>query len=1400
MRKFTLFFCAILLAMIGYSYSSSSFANLGTTLRDGNESPDLHQAGISLKVADTKNSLISMLPMETEVILLCEAPLNISISRKTSISVDIRWDAAQSQTNWIIIYGSVGFDPHTTGTSVQVSSSATTLNGLSPNTPYEVYVKAQCGGTDGSDDSLFTGPVSFNTECEPATIVYTLDFENLTIPNLPNCTSTENVGQGNDWETATPSPYRGYTGNVLRYKGHMEHDANTWFFTQGVELTADVGYQIHYKYGSYGFVERLAVGFGTSAEALAMTNLLADNQTGLNDSIYQAAVFFRVDTDDVYYFGFNARSQAENYLLFLDDISIVEAPSCMPPTALRFVSATTTTAAISWTAGDREANWLIKYGEVGFDPDTAGTSLSVTSLSTTLIDLSPNTTYEVYVKSRCGSADGTDDSPFTGPLSFTTECVPATLPYFEDFENITPPNLPECTSIGNGGSWERWKTVLPNSNLGYTGNVLHSNSTSSFASDTWFFTQGVELVANVDYQISYKFGDDGRVEKLKVGFGPSAQISAMTTTLADHTTNGNKAISNPNHYFSVDTDGVYFFGFYGHSDPNSSRLYLDDISITEVESCIAPTDLTFVSSTTTTADIYWTAGNLETEWVVKYGAPGFNPDIEGISATVRDLPNTQLTGLASGKIYEAYVKAICSSNDHSVFSTNLISFFTFPANDDLCDAIPLILESTSASDEYLNMGATAEYNEPNGACWGGGDNAQMTVWFYFEAPSSGNVTVTTNFYGGSLNNTQLAIYEAPQDCTDLLTLGAQVGCGEDEDGSLKARITTTGLTAGETYYIQVDGYSAVSGTFGIEVRDNGYDGYIYEAGAWTPMNPNNNATASDNITVKDGIANFTHDIEVNNIAILRDATLNVEHMLAINGDITNYGNMIFKSTEISNGELAEVPNGSIVNGDITVESYMSHNRSYRMVSSAVTTETSIHDNWQEVATSNTHDPNPGFGTHITGSIQDQENGFDGTATGSSSMFYLPDGTQSFAAIDNTDTNKLTAGVPYLLFVRGDRSIVLSDNNAVSSTTLRAKGRLHVGADTQSFNTVNAGDYVMFGNPYQSAVNIISVFENSTNINDEHYYVYDPSQGDYGAYVTVSLPMGSTTGTSSANQFLQPGQGAQVATSSNGISAIVFNENNKAPSNFTTTSAWDNRLSSDNMLTVQLFTTENFNNYGPTHDSFGIIFGDGLDNELTSADATKPMNFHENLGIDHNGTYLSLERRAMPQPSEVYPLYSTGYNHVNYTLKIIMDGLEETFLYLDDHFLGTSMLLESRGTVYNFSVDPNDELSIATNRFSIRVEQRLNVDDNGLFSGVRLFPNPLYDNIFYIQAPKLNGEQILVSISDLTGRQIFEDMLECDENKIRVSVSDNLSSGVYMVTLRHGGKENTYRLIKSAIAK
>ncbi len=143
-----------------------------------------------------------------------------------------------------------------------------------------------------------------------------------------------------------------------------------------------------------------------------------------------------------------------------------------------------------------------------------------------------------------------------------------------------------------------------------------------------------------------------------------------------------------------------------------------------------------------------------------------------------------------------------------------------PANDNLCDAIPLTVGAPSSGDAFTNVSATAEASEPVAACFNAGING--SVWFTFEAPDSGDVTVTTDIVGGTLNDTEVAVYDAPGDCADMTTFATELACSQDIGfPNFLSELEISGLTPGATYYVQVDQWgTATPGTFGIRVLDN----------------------------------------------------------------------------------------------------------------------------------------------------------------------------------------------------------------------------------------------------------------------------------------------------------------------------------------------------------------------------------------------------------------------------------------------------------------------------------------------------------------------------------------------------------------------------------------------------
>lgn len=154
--------------------------------------------------------------------------------------------------------------------------------------------------------------------------------------------------------------------------------------------------------------------------------------------------------------------------------SPIESTVCAAPTDLMVNSLTETTADISWIPGGSETDWIVQYGIPGFDPDSQGTSVSVSGAPNTILSpLVPGTDYEVYVKADCGS----NQSIFTGPLSFTTNSLPSTSYFIITWKTTNSNETITIPTIGSGYSYSvDWGDGATDS--GVTANATHSYATS----------------------------------------------------------------------------------------------------------------------------------------------------------------------------------------------------------------------------------------------------------------------------------------------------------------------------------------------------------------------------------------------------------------------------------------------------------------------------------------------------------------------------------------------------------------------------------------------------------------------------------------------------------------------------------------------------------------------------------------------------------------------------------------------------------------------------------------------------------------------------------------------------------------------------------------------------------
>jgi hypothetical protein len=96
----------------------------------------------------------------------CPKPATATATNITSVSADIAWTPAGSESEWALKWGLAGFDVETAGTLVEnLNAASYSLTGLTGNTEYDVYVKAVCGE---GDESVWKS-VSFRTACDAIT-------------------------------------------------------------------------------------------------------------------------------------------------------------------------------------------------------------------------------------------------------------------------------------------------------------------------------------------------------------------------------------------------------------------------------------------------------------------------------------------------------------------------------------------------------------------------------------------------------------------------------------------------------------------------------------------------------------------------------------------------------------------------------------------------------------------------------------------------------------------------------------------------------------------------------------------------------------------------------------------------------------------------------------------------------------------------------------------------------------------------------------------------------------------------------------------------------------------------------------------------------------------------------
>jgi hypothetical protein len=422
-------------------------------------------------------------------------------------------------------------------------------------------------------------------------------------------------------------------------------------------------------------------------------------------------------------------------------------------------------------------------------------------------------------------------------------------------------------------------------------------------------------------------------------------------------------------------------------------------------------------------------------------------------------------------------------------------------------------------------------------------------------------------------------------------------------------------------------------------------------------------------------------------------------------------------------------------GRFIVERYIptgvSHGKSWQLLSAPTFGQT-VNAAWQEGASGPASNPKPGYGTTITSNVAGAlAAGFDfATPAGGTMKTYNP-ATNQFDGIANTLSLQIANPKGYMLFVRGDRSVV-AYNQAATATTLRTTGKLYSpGADAPPSSTVLPNHFESVGNPYASTIDFTSLLSTSTGL-DTKYYVWDPlmpGSSGYGAYQTISSSNGYKPvpgGTANYNALLtyskiQSGQAFFVYSTPGGT--VNFSENNKISGN-QMVFRQPEKEKERQYLRVNLHTGN-----GELADGNVLALDPDFSNGFESNDALKMGNIGENFGILHNGKTLAVNARMPLRPTDtVFYTFNTLRTQA-YQLRFAPENMQmnQMSAFLVDRFRGVQLpvsLSDSTTIMFEITSDP---ASKASDRFYL------------IFRKWRTLPV-----MFTLVDAQLNGKEISVN--------------------------------------------------------
>ena len=668
-------------------------------------------------------------------------PTGLTASTISSTEIDLLYTLnAQSNNVLIATNSSSSFGVPANGTSYAAGNSLPSDGmviyvgplagfnhaGLTPITEYYYSVWSMDAFNYYSATAVTANATTY---CTPVTsLPWHEGFENMTTVGwdiLPDCWAHKNLN-GSNYSCATTCNDNTAHAGTNFIGGSWNFDV--WNFTPGMQLSGGVSYDFSYwfKCTSTSLGYNITLAYGSTQTVASMTNVVYAT-TGVNIQGWTyKKVTFTPAASGVYFFGIHDISTGQPLGIAFDDFTVEPTPSCDDPTALAASGITTTGVNLGWTS--TASAWQYQVIPSGNTPAASGTP--TTSNPTTVTGLTPNTSYDFYVRANCS---GTYSS-WSGPITFKTLCTVAETPFTEPFAAAS---LPSCWTISGPQNWLfQHSDPIP----GYGAGNVTDHTTGGGGNYAWVDGSGTPNLKGITLQspainIStlslprlrfYIFNNnvnsallaDEQQLTLDIWDGSAWHMAAFTWAYGQNAPDWQEEIIPLNNYSMSGQIILRFNVDKGTGTPAFDDFILDDVTVEETPACPFPSALTAAPGNIF-ANLGWTAGGSESSWDIEYGVSGFTPT--GIPTNTGVSNPYHLTGLAPNTAYAYYVRANCGANLSAWVGPQ--PFTTLIPCPQPIDLVVKSVTETSATINWGEPGSAASWNiewGPEGSTQGTG--------------------------------------------------------------------------------------------------------------------------------------------------------------------------------------------------------------------------------------------------------------------------------------------------------------------------------------------------------------------------------------------------------------------------------------------------------------------------------------------------------------------------------------------------------------------------------------------------------------------------------------------------------------------------------------------------------